>query len=502
MDMIMKKYLYLPAVLVACFSLTACIDELTGDSDNDSVSQADIDYAKSFIRDFNTLDASMIDMEQPMITASQQFISDTENIDEDAMAASMVALASMTALAVSIIKDVALYEGDEVIALDYSKFNASYNIDTLISEKCASSCDAGFDLSSTGVITYDNNQLTINAALVTVDGYQVTESYLGNGEWLEERGSLIGQFDSTVSITITLPDEDLNNNNELSIAISNVSVTSSDTAFSLSLDRLGLDTQIDIGGNISLNDLLNIDAEDDTELNNVSLAYQLNNVELILDEARFNGNFNMDMSVEDDQNGLGGMLVAFSIDGTLTNSLGDSVLAKYAVNVDSENSDSGLDANLGAEIEFTFQSQNSQDLTLAFKFDVGAKTLTNNVEEATNFELNMLTEFKIIAGEKGFIVSYGIDIVAENVDTEPSGSGGLYIKIQDATRTDKDFYIILNMNAVASTGSDPEIEFTSGVYVNNTLVGEWEFDQYENTQAITFDDEVIILGDVSFGAGE
>ena len=495
----MKKYVYLPVMLAACLSLTACIDDLIGDDEESSVSQADINYAKDFTRKFNDLDASMSDMEQPMEQAVQQFKTDTENLNKDAMAASIVALAGITTLALNIVESAAIYEGEEVVAVDYSQFNASYSLATLINDHCQPACDEGFDLTSEGTVSYENNQLTINDVLVTVGLYEINET-LDNGEWLEERGDFIGQYDNRVSFTITLPDETLNNNNEVSISISNVLVESEATNFSLGLNRLGIDTQFDSGSQISLNDFLNTDEETEFSATSLSFAYELDNVELVLDQARFNGNFNVSMDFQDDDNDLGRLLMDFSVDGTLTNSLGEHILAKYSVNAGVDNNESNAGFNIGAEIELTFHSQSSGDLTLAFKLASGVDVTKNDLGEAENLNLSMLNEIKIISGENGFILSYGLDGQLENSDIEPEGSVHAFIKIQDASRSDKDFYIIINLNVDASSQDEPDVVYTSGVYVDDALVGKWDFDQYENTQTITFSDEVIVLGESSIGA--
>ncbi len=488
--------MYLPAILAACFSLSGCIDDLTGDDDDNSVSQADINYAKDFTRKFNDLDASMIDMEQPMTEAVQQFKADTEKLDNDAMTASMIALSSTTALALSIVKEAVTYSGEEVIGLDYSQFNSSYELNSLIEQQCELTCDVDFDLASSGTISYANNQLSVNDVLVTVSRYKINEFSVINGEWIEQRGDLIGHYDNQVSLTIMLPDEALNDNNEVSISVSNVMVQSAKTNFMIGVNRIGLDTQFDTGTNISLNDLFNLDAENSSDATRLSLAYELDNVELVLDQAKFNGNFNMNIDIENENNELGSLLIDFSVDGTLTNSLGDHILAKYSVNTGIDTNESKTAAHVGAEIGLTFHSQSSGDLTLAIKLDTDINASKDDIGEVENLELSMLNEIKIISGENGYIISYGLDgDVSESIS-----SANAYIKILDATRSDKDFYIILNVGIDTHSPNGPEFANTSGVYVNDTLVGKWAFDQYENFQTITFSDEVIILGDSSIGS--
>ncbi len=491
----MSKLPFLPAIFAASLALTGCVEDLTG-SDDDQVDArdnlSDIELAKDFTRSFNEVAVAMEEMEQPIIDAAEQFSSDVEDINEDAVEASLVSLTMSMALAVSLIEDAANQnDQDEVTSIDYSQIAASTSFTDLLANACEEECSDEFTITSTGSVTRSGNVLSMENVEVTTE--------LFDDETLENES--IGTFTSTVSFNIELPEEDLGGDNTLGLAITGLSLDSADTSFELSMTDLGASFQLGNAEVMNLNDLLEeeecndefeiCEPESDNEFDPTAMNMQLEGVVLKLGGAQFDGSMSMAIPTIFESDTEESLEVNTSISGKLTNSLGESILASMYMGIKGTNTQEGEvlneESDLELDLELTFESQNHGDLSILFTSLSHNESDTNSVNDSYSSMADLSGDITITAGEESIKLTYSGSDTDSSDDSEQEQNSS-QIRITDATYSSRDIYILIGSEySDNGNGETTEVD-SSGVYVDNVKYAETDFDEFTNTRYMAFTD--------------
>lgn len=494
----------------------------------------DIELAKDFTQDFVTVKDAISDMQAPLLASTEQFALDVANVDKNAVEASQNALSKLIMITVNTLQNAVTENG-----VDYSQLETSYSISTILSE-CDEPCFQDIDLNTTANVTYANNTLSVtnaqvNSELFEVNAYWEYNSETGNFEYIEERGNSLGEFSSTISFEINLPDPNLEGSNELAIGISNVISQSNDTQFKLELNNFGFNGEIESTSNLTLNDLIELENTD--VISGASVSFEISEAQLGMGEVQFVGSASFTIINTEAE----GKSNRFVISGEMTNSVGDVIGASIELietnkEYNSEYTLEDIDGvdygfkysdmeytsyDLEYNLELIFSSQEHGDLSVQLfaiesyisdYLDTYSYSYNNGIGSSMseyNFSLSDIGEGNILVEVAG--QQLNLDYIynnQESSESDGSSSDDEYeysynesindmIKITDASYESRQVYILFNSEDIYSyevSNLNPDSTETNensestGVYVDDVQYGELEFDLLENTAVMAFTD--------------
>lgn len=537
----MNKTPLISVILAASLALTGC-----GSEDEEEIDYrddlTDLELAKDFTQRFMKVETAIVDMQEPMIETTEQFFQDTSAVNTDAVEASLEAFDATLAFAVTAIAPAFVRnELDELTSIDYSQILASQTITSLMAEACTEDpCIPEIDLTTDASVTFQNNTLTVSNAEVNVELFDYYIQYVETEPYVWEENVIRnskGTFTSTISFDITLLSEDLEGANTAAFAISNVSLTSADTEFSVTVDGLDATGVIQSESVMSLFDAV----ATEEELIIDTLRATLDNAIVQFGDATFKGELSLN-----GENTESGRNAVATVSGELINSVGDSIkavfdltqtayLSSYDYQSEYEVDESGADVN-------TYARSDSE----AYNFDYNLELIFDSVEhgelavkmaalgsyeeangegnensyhpetyENSNTSYSTETESLLASGniqvsvaDETLRLSYNyqrtqeLDGSSEYDSAEGTNTSewtNTYtdaIKIEDASYSDRSVYFLIDLMKSGGYTTDGDLmnefqdsEVTSGVYVDDILYGEYEFDALNNTQEIVFIDE-------------
>ena len=541
----MNKNKYLAALLASSMALTGCLESSSSDEEpkidyRDNLT--DVDLAKDFTNRFGKVESAIYDMQEPMIETSSQFLQDVSSIDTDAVEASLEVLDATLLAALLPVSNAIEFDGaNNVTGIDYDKMAGTYYLAQIMDVACEQNlCSEAIDTSTAAQLTVSGNVMSVRNAQIS------SELFATHPEWVEGdngfkevvvRDESLGQFSNTVSFDITLPEENLGSNNSVGISISNLTVTSADTGFSISIDNLGADAQIESNASLTLSDLITTQEQVLIDKINANLS----NAVIEFGDATFKGN--LDLNVNE---GLAGLDTSAAISGELINSKGDSIKAvldlgrteyqytpteyQYDFNENPDGSWDSSNSLNGAEsykfdysLELVFDSVEHGELAVKLsalgsyedeKSEEGSSSydgVENNDEYRRSYteELMANGDIEIRVANEAFKVSYNLSTDLEDTGNRDSSSDNestswnynesttsvSTIKISDATYTKRSVYMLIDTSSSFTSSQTDQGDsanqsgvMTSGVYVDETLYGQLVFDPMNNTQDIVFTD--------------
>ncbi|MFT5592060.1 MAG: hypothetical protein ACI8SR_000417 [Oceanicoccus sp.] len=546
----MNKFkLFTSILVITSLGLVGCSSSSSSDKKEDPRSTlTDLDLAKDYTKRFVKVEQAIIDMQQPMINTTEQFIKDAQEVNSDEVEASLVALSSTLYLALSVVDDAIMRDSsNDVTGVDYSKLNSSYALSELLSDVCKDKapCMPSADLSTGGSVTYSNNTLSVSNVQVSTELFSYhTEWKLVNSGYYEEeniRDESKGTFTNTISFDINLPKPDLNGANELAFGISNLNLQTASSIFAVTMDNFDINGKLSSVDILTLNQLL---TSDEQKLS--AIGANLTNIVMTFGSATFKGSMQLNASSVDgiDFNNANAM-----VSGALINSNGDSIKANLDLGI-SEYKEKEEDSYSQSNNGFTWKSAESG--SESFNFDFNLELIYTSQEHgelsvklsalgeyaddyASSYSSNSANDYSYSSSENEykyndhFLASGNIEVNvageilkltygAEGKDEEsskgsyshnPDGSSSSEnernesrinsIKITDASYTERNLYIKLNIDSISTTSyshsngenknaNKDTFEVKSGVFVGDVQYGDFTFDALENTLIIEFTD--------------
>lgn len=543
----MNKNKYLAALLASSMVLTGCLESSSSNEEPQidyRENLTDVELAKDFTNRFGKVESAIYDMQEPMIETSSQFLQDVSSIDTDAVEASLEVLDATLLAALLPVSNAIEFDGaNNVTGIDYDKMAGTYYLAQIMNVACEQNlCSEAIDISTAAQLTVSGNVMSVRNAQIS------SELFATHPEWVWVEGDngfkevivrdeSLGQFSNTVSFDITLPEENLGSDNSVGISISNLTVTSADTDFSISIDNLGADAQVESNASLTLSDLITTQEQVLIDKINANLS----NAVIEFGDATFKGN--LDLNVNE---GLGGVDTSAAISGELINSKGDSIKAvldlgrteyqytpteyQYDYNQNPDGSWDSSNSLNGAEsykfdysLELVFDSVEHGELAVQLsalgsykdeKSEEGSSLydgVENNDEYRRSYteELMANGDIEIRVANEAFKVSYNLNTDLEDTGNRDSSSDNestswnynesttsvSTIKIADATYTKRSVYMLIDTSSSFTSSHTDQGDsanqsqvMTSGVYVDETLYGQLVFDPMNNTQDIVFTD--------------